>query len=218
MALVGFAPTADFRDDPSKYEILRVTDGDPATTSREWFIDTEHLAVHGVIVLNTDTDGPIIAALDKYAGFERCEHNERVRTLPERLEDMNSAQLLATEAGNAIKGNYVKDDDPASGLVQDLPADKLRARIKKAEKGGLDAEDADYPGDRIGADDAIKEAKKGGTEEGVTVYETGLLSPAHVSETGPAPETSAANPYGDESTAPTDAGQSAGARKNKDSK
>jgi hypothetical protein len=126
MALVGFAPTKAYRDDPSKFEVLHVTDG----PYREWFVDTGHLAAAGPIVLDTDVDAPIIKALEEYPGFTREDTAERSRTLPATLDEMNQAQLLATPEGHAVEGG------------SDLSVSKLRSEMAKVRKDHEGDEDA----------------------------------------------------------------------------
>lgn len=118
MALVGFAPKQEYRDDPSRLEVLHVTDG----PNREWFLDTGHLASVHVVVLDTYTDGPIIRALDEYDAFMRVSTDERTRTLPGTLEEMNHQQLLATHEGAQVEGGA------------DLSRSKLRQEMAKVRK------------------------------------------------------------------------------------
>jgi hypothetical protein len=174
MTFVAFEPTQAYRDDPSKFEVLHVLDQAEARVGREWYVDVEHLATSsgGAVVLDTDTDGPVIAALEDHPGFTRTDPGGRVRTLPATYEEMNQAQLLATPEGNAVEGG------------SDLERSDLIKEMKKAKKElGTDE------------DDAVEHAAKGVSDEGVRVTETGLLSPAHTHETGNAPYASAANPY-----------------------
>lgn len=132
MALVGFAPKQEYLGNPSRFEVLRVTDG----PNREWFLDTGHLATAGVTVLDTYTDGPIIKALDEYDGFMRVSPTEPRRTLPATLEEMNQQQLLATSEGHAVEGG------------PDLSRSKLRQEMAKVRKSDeSDTEDAVYAPD-----------------------------------------------------------------------
>lgn len=123
MALVGFAPKQEYRDDPSRLEVLHVTDG----PNREWFLDTGHLASVHSVVLDTYTDAPIIRALDEYDAFMRVPTDERTRTLPGTLEEMNHQQLLATPEGAQVEGGA------------DLSRSKLRSEMAKIRKRGDNA-------------------------------------------------------------------------------
>lgn len=136
MALVGFAPKQEYRDDPSRLEVLHITDG----PKREWFLDTGHLAGIAVTVLDTYTDAPIIRALDEYDAFMRVPATEATRTLPGTLDEMNQQQLLATHEGNQVEGGA------------DLSRSKLRSEMAKVRK----AEDA-------ATEDAVATANEDGT-------------------------------------------------------
>jgi hypothetical protein len=160
MTFIAFAPTKAYRDDPSKHNVLRVTDGDQGTTGREWFVDMEHLAATGTLVLDSDIDGPIIAALELTEGWTRVDAGELTRTLPGSLDDMNQQQLLATPEGAVVPGGA------------DLSKSKLRSEMAQIRKDAGDGENG-----------VVEAAKEGVTEEGVKVADTGLKGPMHAGET-----------------------------------
>jgi hypothetical protein len=166
MTLVAYYATSD---DPADYTVHRVTDGDSATTAREWFVDTRQLAQHGDVVLDTDIDGPAIALLEKHKGFARRDASGLARTLPAELDDMNRAQLLSTREGNAIKEEEV---GKSGGLVQDLELNKLRKEVEQAADRDVLSDDDPDPG----VDAAVKQAVKGMTDKGYTIYDTGAPS------------------------------------------
>lgn len=127
MALVGFAPKQEYRDDPSKLEVLHITDG----PNREWFLDTGHLGSVAVTVLDTYTDGPVIRALDEYDAFMRVPVGEATRTLPATLEEMNHQQLLATHEGAQVEGGA---DLSRSALRKEM------AKVRKADEAATEDE------------------------------------------------------------------------------
>jgi hypothetical protein len=168
MTVVAYRPTRD----ANEYTVHRVTDGDPATTGREWFVDLKHLAQHGDCVLDTDTDGPTIALLEEHDGWERVDAGGRARTLPDDFDDMNRAQLLSTREGNAIKNERTGKGDKGP-LVQDLPRDRLQKEVEAAQ----DRDPEDMPDPLNVAEEpvntAVERVTKGTTEEGYTIADTG---------------------------------------------
>lgn len=118
MTQIAFAPRSGA--DASQFEVVHVTDG----PHREWDVDVAALVDAGPIVLDTDTDGPVIAALDNVDGLKRVDASELYRTLPATLDEMNKDQLLATPEGHAVEGGA------------DLSQSRLRAEMAKIRKEG----------------------------------------------------------------------------------